>query len=292
MAIYVSTGAFRSQWLPDIVEKAERMGITHLELSSGCKPMPDFEAFVPRLAASSLTFAVHNYFPAPLKPFVLNLGALDRDLLERSRDHVRRSLALTSQLGGSYYSVHAAFVHSMAPNLLGKPALQARTFGLTSAAEREKVRGVFVSSLKLLAQEAYRMGLMLLVENNVIAPPQVSDGGENPFLMVSADEIEEILTDVNAPNLGLLLDVAHARVSAMALNFDCDEFISRLKPWIRVVHLSENNSVEDSNLALTENAWFWKPLELTSRNDVVIEVYRLNDDAILDQIALVRRKLA
>ena len=290
MAVYVSTGAFRTRVLPDILAEAEAMGLGHLELSSGCAPVADFDAMVPRLEASPLRLSVHNYFPPPPVPFVLNLGAVDAEALALSRDHVRRAIRLSARLGAPAYSVHSAFVLNLTPEALGRPAEQA-ALAEAGLPDRALVRRLFVNSLRLLAAEAAGYGIALLVENNVLAPAYFARQGINPFLMVTADEILSVLAEVAAPNLGLLLDVAHARVSATALGFDPVEFVARVAPVTRALHLSDNDGTEDSNLPFDGSAWFWQHLAPLSGCDAVVEVYRLERDDILSQVALVRRIL-
>ncbi|MBI5162522.1 MAG: sugar phosphate isomerase/epimerase [Magnetospirillum sp.] len=289
MAIYVSSGAFRVRTVPGVLEAATRLGVTHLELSSGLDPIADIEAVMPALLASGLDLLVHNYFPAPVVPFVLNLAALDEATLEHSRRHVRECLRLTGRLGGGYYSVHGGFALALKPELLGRPEAQAELARSQGMPDREAAFAVFVESLRLLCAEAKTIGKQILVENNVIAPKHLAIHPHNPLLICEAGEIERLFAAVAADNLGLLVDVAHARVSATALGFDPADFLRRLAPLTRAYHLSDNDGREDSNLPITESAWFWP--HLAKGRDIVIEVYRLDDDAIRSQWALAHRIL-
>ena len=292
MAVFLSSGAFRTRSLPEVVSQAQVLGIRHLELSSGVEHFPQLDAYVPVLKSSGIQLLVHNYFPAPAEPFVLNLGALDAQTLEASREHVRNCIDLSSKLGASYYSVHSAFVLRMNAEHLGKPQAQADLSSRSGLPDRNLVRKVFIESLKLLCAEAAHHGLDLLVENNVVSPKYLRTRQEDPFLMTNADEIEDVLQEVGAPNIGLLMDVAHARVSSAALGFDLATFVRRLRPYIRALHLSDNDGQEDQNLPMSENSWFWRELKGLGHLDAVVEVYRIDDDTILSQMSLTRRKLA
>jgi sugar phosphate isomerase/epimerase len=291
MSVYLSSGAFRTRYLPDIVENARLLGVRHVELSSGVDHMPAFDAYIPKLKRSGLNLLVHNYFPAPARPFVLNLGALDAGVLEQSREHVKRCLALSADLGAAYYSVHSAFVLGMNADMLGKPDQQATVEQRLGPEQREKSLEVFVESLRMLTQDAAELGLDLLVENNVVSPHYMQLRGVDPFLMTTAAEIKIVLDAVAAPNLHLLLDVAHARVSATALGFDAGEFIEQVRPCIKALHLSDNNGHEDENLPVHEDSWFWPHLKGLGAVDAVIEAYSIDDATILAQISLTRRKL-
>ena len=291
MAIYVSTGAFLSRYVPDVVTMAETLGLTHLELSSGCDSFPDLAALTKILQESSLTFSVHNYFPPPPIPFVLNLGALDPETLASSRDHVRRCIDLTKTLGGSYYSVHSAFALNLSPQLLGRPQAQSEFARRSGPLDRDAVRATFVESLKLLCAEAASKGILLIVENNVVSPLQVRANRSDLPLMVDADEIESILDEVAAPNLGLLLDVAHARVAGNALGFDAARLVERLAHHIRLIHISNDDGVEDRNLPVREDSWFWPAIAPLADRDIVIEAYRLDGQVIVAQRNLTARML-
>ena len=110
--------------------------------------------------------------------------------------------------------------------------------------------------------------------------------------MTTAAEIERVLVQVAAPNLHLLLDVGHARVSATALGFDAADFIQRLRPYIKALHLSDNDALDDQNLPFSEDSWFWSELAGLGHVDAVVEVYAIDDATIRSQIGIARRKLS
>ncbi len=291
MSVYLSSGAFRTRYLPDIVENARLLGVRHVELSSGVDHMPEFDAYVPKLKRSGLHLLLHNYFPAPAQPFVLNLGALDAGVLEQSREHVKRCLALSADLGAAYYSVHSAFVLGMNADMLGKPAQQASVEQRLGPEQREQALAAFTESLVMLTQEAAELGIDLLVENNVVSPQYIQLRGVDPFLMTTAAEIKSVLDTVAAPNLHLLLDVGHARVSATALGYDAADFVEKVRPYVKALHLSDNNGQEDQNLPVQEDSWFWPHLKGLGAVDAVLEAYSIDDATIQAQICLTRRKL-
>ena len=74
--IYVSTGAFGDLPLQAILKRSLDVGITGIELSSGV-PYASNILEVVRSHHPQFDFLVHNYFPPPADPFVLNLAALD-----------------------------------------------------------------------------------------------------------------------------------------------------------------------------------------------------------------------
>lgn len=290
MTVYASTGAFTTRSLPEIVGQCRDWGIPALELSSGAEHMPGFDAYVAELEASGLELAVHNYFPAPEVPFVLNLGAVDPETLAKSRAHVSACIKLAARLGAPYYSVHSAFVLTLTADVLGKPELQAELAARNGLPDRQLVHATFVESLKLLAAEAQAHGIGLLVENNVVSAHYLATQKTDPFLMTRAEDIEALLAEVGSDALGILVDVAHAKVSAHALGFDAGDWLKRLVPLARCLHLSDNDGLHDSNQPFGPDAWFW-PLLKDCRADAVVEVYRLERAVLLSQLELARRML-
>ena len=68
MTVYASSGAFRSLAIDDVIDDALRLGVTHVELSSGLAHAPALETAIARGMTAGLNFLVHNYFPAPAEP--------------------------------------------------------------------------------------------------------------------------------------------------------------------------------------------------------------------------------
>ena len=91
-------------------------------------------------------------------------------------------------------------------------------------------------------------------------------------------------------NVGLLLDVAHLKVSSNSLGFNLLEATKQIHPWIQGYHLSDNNGCSDSNQLLTSDSWFWKVLD-KSKAYYVIEVYGVNTSELLNQYNLVYEKI-
>ena len=61
--------------------------------------------------------------------------------------------------------------------------------------------------------------------------------------------------------VGLLVDVAHLKVSAKTLNFDPNRYLRKLNKFIKAYHLSDNNGLSDQNRNVEKNSWFWKHIK-------------------------------
>jgi len=290
MTIYMSSGAFRARTLPQVVKDSVRLGITHVELSSGLAHEPDVETSITKGMESGLTFLVHNYFPAPEEPQVLNLTAGDPEGLAWSINHCRYALDLSVKVGGAFYSLHSGFAAPLKASMLGKPDLQAAAMKNTPI-DREASYHLMIRTVREVADYAAARGKSLLLENNVISPVYLEKSPVNPLLMTHHDEINRFMADVGRANVGFLIDTGHAKVSGTALGFDPQDFIAAIKPHIRAFHLSDNDGREDQNLPFTNKAWFYPLLKDFAPLPMVIEAYKLDDAAMLSQRDLLRRAI-
>jgi sugar phosphate isomerase/epimerase len=291
MEIYLSSGAFCSRSLPDIVQFSLDNGLAHIELSSGVRYEPDMLAPVRASSGQPIRYLVHNYFPTPAEPFVLNLASADDQVLQRSCDLCKTAIALAAELGAPFYSVHSGFAVHLTPELLGDPVAQARLsknayMSYDAAYER------FAETVKGLAEFAKSQGVRLLIENNVVSPLYLSKHGHNPFLMAIASEIVRLMEDINDATLGVLVDVGHANVSATALNFQREQFIETVAPYIGGFHLSDNDGQTDQNLPFDADAWFCPFLKDFPDTTLVIEAYRLSLEQMQQQYQVLETVLS
>ena len=289
MALWVSSGAFKTRNMGDLMEQAQAHGINNIELSSGMEHASDMLTRIRQARArEDFRFLVHNYFPPPKVPFVLNIASLDPQGLAMTRTFGEEALRLAHELGAPFYSIHAGFAAQLRPEHLGSPG------GLASALtpadiDRTGAYDIMVQTTRHLADCAASLGLDLLIENNVISPVFLERLPINPLLLTEGREITRFFDDVQRPNLGLLLDVAHARVSATAQGFSPQRFVEQVGDKVRCLHLSDNDGRQDSNHAISEDAWFLPMLKDFRDCEIVIEAYCLEPEQIHAQLALIQR---
>lgn len=272
-AVYVSSGAFRTRSVPEIVDACLRNGIARLELS-GTAWEPNLLERVRETAGRGISYLVHNYFPPHEAPFVQNLAAGDPEVLARSRAHCRRAVDLTAELGAGFFSVHAGFAFAAGPQDLGKD--------LTGfpRVSREQAHQTFVESLKDLCAYGKERGVQIVVENNVVAPFNLVNGKNLLCLCATAEDIQQTCAEVGSFNLGLLIDVGHLKVTATALKFDKQKFLDEVAPQVVAFHLSDNHGLADQNLPFGEEAWFLPRLADFPDATMILEAYRLTVDQI------------
>jgi len=273
----------------DLLEQALAHGINGIELSSGMDYRPDILTLIREARSKDdLSFLVHNYFPAPKNPFVLNIASLDPQGLAMTRSFGEEALRLANELGAPFYSIHAGFAARLRPEHLGRPGQLASE--LTPAdIDRVGAYNIMVETTRQLADHAASLGLDLLIENNVISPEFLERLPINPLLLTEADEINRFFDDVERSNVGLLLDVAHARVSATAQNFSMHRFVEQVSDKVRCLHLSDNDGRKDTNQPISKDAWFLPMLKDFRHCEIVIEAYSLKPEQMHAQLALVQR---
>ena len=159
--IYISTGGLNSQTGSSSAKELLDNGITAVELSGGLYSST-IEQDVLNIS-NKLKLQIHNYFPPPPEPFVLNLASSNNLVSQKSIRLAQKAIKLCSKLGCKFYSFHAGFLFDPVVCKLGKKfdavKLIERDFGLYLFIER-------VNDLALFAQE---FGINLLIENNVFS---------------------------------------------------------------------------------------------------------------------------
>lgn len=285
MAIWFSTGAFLSTDLKDILEEASSLNLLNIELSSGTSINHHWIEMVESAITGGQKFLIHNYFPPPPEPFVLNIGSFDEANLDRTKCFARAAIDLSNRINAPFYSIHAGFAATLTPDLLGNPREMAQQLK-NGTIDRERSYDVMVKAVRELADYAAQFGLKLLVENNVLSPLLLDTLQQNPLLLTTADEIVQFFSDTDRANVGLLLDVAHAKVSASTLGFSPEGFLSQVSQYVHCVHVSDNDGLVDNNQPANKDSWFIPHLDLFRDCEIVVEAYRLPRETIIQQRTL------
>ena len=289
MSRYLSTGAFRNSNLEEIIRISLENGF-NVELSSS---VPFSPAMLDSLigAINRIRFLVHNYFPPPLVPFVLNLASTDSGIHHRSVTHCKNAIDLCARLKAPFYSFHAGFTMDFDPEDLGNPRRQAR-LSTESRIPRDEAYETFVKTISSLACYANDQNVELLVENNVVAIENMAEDGTYPMLLADVDEIKNFFTDICCSGVRLLLDMGHAKVTARTFRKDPRCYPDELEPFIGCLHLSDNDGRQDVNGPFTHDVWFASFLKRLAAVPMVLEVYRLSIDGMFKQLRVVEELLA
>jgi sugar phosphate isomerase/epimerase len=206
---------------------------------------------------------IHNYFPAPKLPFVINLASTNQDILKQSIEHCKQNILRTSKLKLPFYAVHAGFCLDPQIVDLGKKIISKEKIN------RKINMEIFMESLKELLEYSNKNNVELSIENNVISKENYeSNYHQNIFLCTDYNEIKNIMDEFKHMNLGILLDTGHLKVSSMTLNLD--------------------DGLTDLNSKIDHSYWFlpfMKDLNVVAH---VVEVKNIIPKIVLNQIQILK----
>lgn len=249
MSIYISTGGFKDQSADTTAQKFLDNDIKFIELSGG-RYTPDIIKKLSIFLDLGIKFQIHNYFPPPRIPFIINLASSDENIRKQSLNHVFNSIKSCNLLNSDFYSFHSGFLCDFSISEIGKKITK------RNLENRVKTIEIFLKSVEKISKFAKELGIKIMIENNVISKKNYLEFKENPFLM--CDEVETANIMKNVPkNVGLLVDVAHLKVSSNSLNYDPKKFFEKCNSFIEGYHLSDNDGLKDSNDKITAKSWFW-----------------------------------
>ena len=256
-------------------------GITAVELSGGAYEV-DAELKVFSLDTDPLLkIQIHNYYPPPKIPFVLNLASEEPLVLADSIAHAKKAIRLASKISNKNVSFHAGFLFNPLPSELGKH------MNIKSLLNRSVGFEIFCNSIRLLDDFAAKLQVQILVENNVLTVPNFEKFNKSPLLLCDPEEIIKFFSSV-PDRVGLLLDVGHLKVSANTLGFDAISALVELAPYVQGYHLSDNDGIADTNKRINSKSWFWKHLKRHAEF-YTLEVYGLNETELLSQIQITKK---
>jgi sugar phosphate isomerase/epimerase len=276
--IYVSSLAFTGFDPLDIVSICKKEGFS-LEFSSGMLYRPDMEEIY---LGAEIKKIPHNYFPASEIPFVMNLGSRDKTVRSLSIQHCLNGLRLSKLAKAPFFSAHAGFCIDPNPSELGQKIQYEPIYK-----KGEHVQ-LFIESLEVILEEARRLDIDFLIENNVIASFNLDNMGGNPLLCCDSAGIQEVFKGLQHERLGLLLDTAHLKVSAATLNLSLAEELSSISDYIKAFHHSDNDGQADTNDKLTDGYWFFDFLPKFKMLPHVLEVKNISPATIHEQLLLLK----
>lgn len=249
-----------------------------LEFSSNIQHQ---ENLIETYRSANIKKIIHNYFPAPEYPFVLNLASSNNNIRETSINHCKQGINLAKESSENIFSVHAGFCIDPVVSELG------RKINYSTNYKKELHIQHFFNSLNELLEYSSLEGVKLLIENNVISEENLINQN-NPLLCCSSSEIIKTMEQINNPNLMLLLDTAHLKVSCNTLNLNLISEVEKLLPYIGAVHHSDNNGYVDNNIQLNNDYWARTYLPYFKMIPNIIEVANIKDTDINNQIKLLK----
>ena len=262
--IYFSTGEHQSMSPATSVARLISYGQKNIEVSGGVYSKDQLRQLIK--FKSKANISLHNYFPFTETAFVFNLASTDELVSKCSIEMAKKAIELSHMLGASIYSFHAGFLVDPKPKQLGQ------NLGDHKIMNRDEATNLFLERVFLLSKFSEKYGIQLLIENNVLTKNNLEAFNQNPLLMVSPIEINDIMSFMPT-NVGLLMDVGHLKVSSNTLGFELSDGMTTTQKFTKGYHLSDNDGLSDSNDAYTPESWFWPYLD-NSVDYTTVEVYR------------------
>lgn len=288
MNIFASTACLKGyDSLVSMVKAMKMVGLDYIELGNA-PSVSEKDLVELSLLKSSTIFEIHNYFPRPSRPFLLDLASVDSDNLAKSLELAKNAVDLCARLGGTFYSIHAGFCADVSVSSLGQ------ILKYTNIVDREMAYGQMVGSLRVLSDHALRAGVTIAVENHQAARCDLLRGKNELVLGCEIGELVDMIKDARRPNLGILLDAGHLNVSANSLGLDQMAWVEQAKPFIKAFHVHDNDGVTDSHQPVNANSWIMKVLRkpVFSEARIIVEAKFKDVASLAEHIAWLKRELA
>ncbi len=268
--IYISSSCIQANKISEVVSFLFNRGISHIELSGGTKYYSEItDDLLDFKERSDVHFMLHNYFPPPDTPIVLNLASNDPLIAQLSLEHINKALALSALLDAPKYAFHAGFSFDPKPEELGGYMAKTKTQSLDS------MKLNFIKQCKQIHSDTTK----IYIENNVISFANYKQFDFNPFMLVDADDYYELKKELR---FNLLLDIAHLKVSCNVLSKNFNAHLEQLVSETDYVHLSDNDGQHDGNLEIKKDSSLYsvlKNLGLKGKT-VTLEIYKEIDEVL------------
>lgn len=268
--IYVSLFSAQQNDLVKALDKLIFLGFKNIELCGGTRYRKDYEEILIQYQKKfNLNYLVHNYFPAPLTPFSLNLASDNKQIITNSIELIKKAIDLCVKIKSKRYSFHAGFRLSPQPTELGEKLVKRELLNKKVAWE------IFSNNVEIIKKYSNEKGVDIFIENNVIGEKNKKSFLENPFLFTDSSELCSIENLVNG---NILLDVGHLKVSCKNLNLNFEDEFCKISKKCKYYHISNNNGLEDQNAHILYDDDIFKILKKTNYSDIdtcyTLEVYQ------------------
>lgn len=251
MPIFVSTTfAAQGSKITDVVSLMVRHGLKRIELGSiHCYE----EKAVYRLVEIGAEYLVHNYFPPPSEPFVVNLASLDDRIRARSIEHALACVTAAKKLGARLYTFHPGFLSDPISSR-GSPTNYDFQFGDkgVGATIYEQAWERLIDAARIIARYARAQQVPIAVES------EGSVSKASYLLLQKPEEFDRFFAAIPDSIVGVTLNLGHLNLAANVFGFDRLAFINRIAHRVSAIEISHNEGIEDEHRSLLPGAWYWR----------------------------------
>ena len=283
--VVLSSTCFKERNLPGLCELLIANGIDKIELSGNLQHLSDSQLKeIFNKYKNRIKFYIHNYFPPPPVPLVLNLA--HPATATQTMEFCKKAIDLCAFLGTGFYSLHAGISFDPKPADLGKNQTHLSSMTLTDSWK------ILERACLQVEKYAQKKNTQLLLENNAVANFNCPDKVNDRYHFSDLNESVRLQNLFSQSGIGALLDTGHLKVSSTTLDFDPVQFIERFAPHTQVVQISDNDGMADQNLPVREDSWFWKHIPWQQLGYVSLEVSGQSTEKLLHQLKLTEMMIA
>ena len=283
--IYLSSTCFNEPDLEKLCQLLILNDLDKLELSGNLNYLNKSRLFkIFDKYKNIIDFNIHNYFPPPKIPFVLNLA--HPKTVDLSIKHCMNAIDICSYLGKSHYSLHAGISFNPSPIDLGN-----NQFHLPSINICESRKLLHDACLNIFEYSKDK-NVNLLLENNVVTKTNHFESLNNRYHLSELNEFDSLLPIFTKKYAGILIDTGHLKVSSKTFDYDPIKMANKYNPFIKVAQLSENDGTADQNMPLLEDSWFWNCIKWERLDYISLEISNQTIQTLCDQIDLTKRKVS
>lgn len=277
--IYTSTCCIKNPTnIIDVLEEYRKSDIENVELGS----VHTF--FEPKLLAKyDFNFMIHGYFPPPKIPFNFNLASQNKIILKKSIDLAKAAIDVCCEINSSIFTFHAGIATD-------PPKLGVR-LPRKNIVDKEIARKTFFENTHVILDYAKQRGIKLSMELNVVQKFNLDNGKNRMILFADYEDVQSFYKEFKKSEIGILLDLAHTNVTSYWLRFDRDKFVAKMKDKVSVIHISNNNGLQDQNLALTGGCWEVSKLKKFKNKPITLESMNLTINEIKQNLELIRNNI-
>ncbi len=265
--IYVSTACISEKNLNENLKIFNKLNIKNIELTGNISFEKNYKKILKYYKIKhKFNFLIHNYFPIPEKPFMLNLGTENSYLNRKSVDNCLKAIDLCNQLKIKKFSVHAPFLVNFKTSEAGKKIKERKI------SSKSKILKIFKKNFNLL-NKYIDNDIKLYVENNVLSKENfINFGKKNPLMLTSFKDFDDMRQELNFKPL---LDVGHLKVSSKTLGLNFIEEFDNFSKYTDFIQVSDNNGLKDQNYKLKKNGIIFNKLKMLKGKQITysIEVY-------------------
>lgn len=282
--IYVSSSCVKNNNITEVICQLADKGIQNIELSGGTDYYSRVEHDLKRLKEKyRLNYACHAYFPPPKVPFVVNLASCNDTIYMNSVEHYDNCIELLKKIGCYVLSVHAGFFVEIDKDEIGKKLSKVVIYDKNEAYSR------FCYAYEKISKKCGEQDISLYLENNVLSCENYQEFKYQNYFMMT--DYESIMYMKEQIDFNFLLDLGHLHVSADTLGLDYEQECSKLKKYVKWLHISENNGIYDEHKPLKKESAILKEFYKIFHSDLSVTLETVGEiKDILKSIELITDK--